>query len=201
MSWLLDTDVICQPAKRRGDSRVVAWLQQGKGPLLHQCGRHRSTRRLGSNERRTATAGTAGLVDAPRRCDARAYPRIQRVGGACMGGTGAHAREGWPADARRRQLHRGNSQTARPHDRHRQRPGLPSPWPHSFQSVQGTAERLTQRRIRFVPAVTSLFRLTMSATRVPTPSGLDSFHGWWYSARGSWNWCLRLGCLAVRKLE
>ena len=28
MSWLLDTDVICQPAKRRGDARVVAWLEQ-----------------------------------------------------------------------------------------------------------------------------------------------------------------------------
>ena len=30
MSWLLDTDVICQPAKRRGDPAVVAWLEQEK---------------------------------------------------------------------------------------------------------------------------------------------------------------------------
>lgn len=30
MSWLLDTDVICQPAKRRGNPRVVAWLEQEK---------------------------------------------------------------------------------------------------------------------------------------------------------------------------
>jgi hypothetical protein len=30
VSWLLDTDVICQPAKRRGDPRVVAWLEQEK---------------------------------------------------------------------------------------------------------------------------------------------------------------------------
>ena len=30
MSWLLDTDVICQPAKRRGDPRVVVWLEQKK---------------------------------------------------------------------------------------------------------------------------------------------------------------------------
>lgn len=30
MSWLLDTDVICQPAKRRGDPRIVAWLEQEK---------------------------------------------------------------------------------------------------------------------------------------------------------------------------
>ena len=30
MSWLLDTDVICQPAKRRGDPRVIAWLEQEK---------------------------------------------------------------------------------------------------------------------------------------------------------------------------
>lgn len=27
MSWLLDTDVICQPAKRRGDAKVIAWLE------------------------------------------------------------------------------------------------------------------------------------------------------------------------------
>jgi len=30
MSWLIDTDVICQPAKRHGDPRVVAWLEQEK---------------------------------------------------------------------------------------------------------------------------------------------------------------------------
>lgn len=30
MSWLVDTDVICQPAKRRGDPRVVAWLEREK---------------------------------------------------------------------------------------------------------------------------------------------------------------------------
>jgi toxin FitB len=28
MSWLLHTDVICQPARRHGDARVVAWLEQ-----------------------------------------------------------------------------------------------------------------------------------------------------------------------------
>lgn len=27
MSWLLDTDVLSQPAKRNGDARVVAWLR------------------------------------------------------------------------------------------------------------------------------------------------------------------------------
>jgi len=27
VSWLLDTDVICQPAKRQGDARVIAWLE------------------------------------------------------------------------------------------------------------------------------------------------------------------------------
>jgi predicted nucleic acid-binding protein len=30
MSWLLDTDVICQPAKRHGDPRIVAWLEREK---------------------------------------------------------------------------------------------------------------------------------------------------------------------------
>src|SRR5215831_3597389 len=28
MNWLLDTDVICQPAKRHGDTRVIAWLER-----------------------------------------------------------------------------------------------------------------------------------------------------------------------------
>jgi predicted nucleic acid-binding protein len=28
VSWLLDTDVLCQPAKRRGDPRVIAWLNR-----------------------------------------------------------------------------------------------------------------------------------------------------------------------------
>src|SRR5687767_15763177 len=27
MSWLLDTDVICQPAKKKGDPKVLAWLE------------------------------------------------------------------------------------------------------------------------------------------------------------------------------
>ena len=31
MSWLLDTDVICQPAKRHGDARVIAWLHNERG--------------------------------------------------------------------------------------------------------------------------------------------------------------------------
>ena len=28
MSWLLDADVLSQPAKRRGDRRVIAWLER-----------------------------------------------------------------------------------------------------------------------------------------------------------------------------
>jgi len=30
VSWLLDTDVISQPAKRRGNAQVVAWLEREK---------------------------------------------------------------------------------------------------------------------------------------------------------------------------
>ena len=30
MTWLIDTDVISQPAKRHGDPRVVAWLEGEK---------------------------------------------------------------------------------------------------------------------------------------------------------------------------
>lgn len=28
MSWLLDTDVICQPAKRHGNQHVIGWLEE-----------------------------------------------------------------------------------------------------------------------------------------------------------------------------
>jgi predicted nucleic acid-binding protein len=28
MSWLVDADVLSQPAKRQGDARVIAWLQR-----------------------------------------------------------------------------------------------------------------------------------------------------------------------------
>jgi predicted nucleic acid-binding protein len=30
MSWLLDADVLSQPAKRRGDAGVIAWLEREK---------------------------------------------------------------------------------------------------------------------------------------------------------------------------
>lgn len=30
MSWLLDADVLSQPAKKRGDQRVVAWIEAEK---------------------------------------------------------------------------------------------------------------------------------------------------------------------------
>ena len=30
MNWLLDTDVICQPAKKHGDARVIAWIEREK---------------------------------------------------------------------------------------------------------------------------------------------------------------------------
>jgi len=30
VSWLLDADILSQPAKRHGDARVIAWLEQEK---------------------------------------------------------------------------------------------------------------------------------------------------------------------------
>jgi len=30
MNWLLDTDVLSQPAKRNGEAKVIAWLEQEK---------------------------------------------------------------------------------------------------------------------------------------------------------------------------
>ena len=31
MNWMLDTDVLCQPAKRHGDPKVIAWLEAEHG--------------------------------------------------------------------------------------------------------------------------------------------------------------------------
>jgi predicted nucleic acid-binding protein len=31
VSWLLDTDVLSQPARRHGDARVIAWLEREQG--------------------------------------------------------------------------------------------------------------------------------------------------------------------------
>jgi len=28
MNWLLDTDVICQPGKRHGEEKIIAWLER-----------------------------------------------------------------------------------------------------------------------------------------------------------------------------
>jgi toxin FitB len=33
MSWLLDSDVLSQPAKKNGDARVIAWIEKHQ----HQC--------------------------------------------------------------------------------------------------------------------------------------------------------------------
>ena len=35
MSWLLDTDVLSQPAKRNGDPRVIAWLGREQEPVSY----------------------------------------------------------------------------------------------------------------------------------------------------------------------
>ena len=28
MNWLIDTDILSQPAQRRSDRRVIAWIEQ-----------------------------------------------------------------------------------------------------------------------------------------------------------------------------
>ena len=38
MSWLLDTDVLCQPAKRHGHPKVIAWLEAEQERMLDKAG-------------------------------------------------------------------------------------------------------------------------------------------------------------------
>jgi hypothetical protein len=62
---------------------------------------------------------------------------------AALGRTGASPQKSRSANAGGRQLYRSDGQTVRPHNRHRQRPGFPSPSAQSLQSVQGAQECLT----------------------------------------------------------
>ena len=32
MSWLVDADVLSQPAKKKGDRRVIEWLEREESP-------------------------------------------------------------------------------------------------------------------------------------------------------------------------
>jgi predicted nucleic acid-binding protein len=98
MSWLLDTDVICQPAKRKGDARVIAWLEAEQdrcytsavvvAQLAYRVGTREGRQRL------ALQAWLTRLVD---------------------------ALQGRTTHARRRQLHRRNRPKARPDDSDGQR--------------------------------------------------------------------------------
>ena len=132
MSWLLDTDVISQPAKRRGDVRVVAWLARERD----QC--------------YTSAVVIARLAYWVRSKEGRQREQLQawltRLGHAMQGRiygfnvavahvscrAGASARRSRSPNAGRRQLHRRDG-TA--HHRDRQRAGFPSARIKSLQSV------------------------------------------------------------------
>ncbi len=49
MNWLLDTDVICQPAKKHGDARVISWLEEEQDRCYDQRGGHSATGVLGAH--------------------------------------------------------------------------------------------------------------------------------------------------------
>ena len=85
MSWLLDTDVICQPAKKSGDAKVIAWLETEQDRCYTSAVVIAQLAVLGPDERRPAASGAASLAHAPRRRVARAHPRIQRLGRPRLG--------------------------------------------------------------------------------------------------------------------
>ena len=64
MSWLLDADVICQPAKKNGDAKVIAWLEAEQDRCYTSAVVIAQLAVLGSDERRPATAGAASLAHA-----------------------------------------------------------------------------------------------------------------------------------------
>jgi predicted nucleic acid-binding protein len=81
-SWPLDTDVICQPAQKNGDPKVVAWLEAEQdrcytsAVVIAQLAYWVRTKE--GRPRQTLQAWLARLVDALQR----SHSRLQRVGSA-----------------------------------------------------------------------------------------------------------------------
>ena len=113
MSWLLDTDVISQPAKRLGSARVTAWLEQeqarcpaGEGG---SGGAPRTEDRRDGQQRRRARA--AALRDPPPGQAGRsgqaaaAALRARRTMRGMAWSSGAKRTTAMPAATRRPQLH------------------------------------------------------------------------------------------------
>ena len=131
MNWLLDTDVICQPAKSHGDARVIAWIGE------EQDRSHTSAVVIAQLACWVRTKdGAASVADAACGRTGGSNSRVQRFRGACMADQERLLGEGRPAHARRRQLHRGNRPEAWADYRHRQRSPLQASRAQSVQSVQ-----------------------------------------------------------------
>ena len=65
MSWLLDTDVICQPAKKSGDAKVIAWLETEQDRCYTSAVVIAQLASWVQDERRPAASGAASLAHAP----------------------------------------------------------------------------------------------------------------------------------------
>jgi predicted nucleic acid-binding protein len=132
VSWLRDTDVICQPAKRHGDARVIAWLELEQDRcytsaiVIAQLAYRVRTKE--GRQRQSLQAWLTRLVDALQGRIHGFNVSVAHV----WAGAGANTRQsrsaqGWATHAGRRQLHCGYCPSARANDCDRQRPGLQAP--------------------------------------------------------------------------
>ena len=136
MSWLLDTDVICQPAKRHGDAKVIAWLEAEQdrcytsAVVIAQLAYWVRTKE--GRQRQALQAWLTRLVDALHG----------RIHGFNVSVAHVWAEQERLLDksratyARRGQLHRRDGTTARVDDRDGQRPRLPAAGTQGLQSLQ-----------------------------------------------------------------
>lgn len=98
MSWLLDTDVICQPAKRHGDARVIGWELKRNHCFTSAVVIARLASWVRSKEGRQRTALRAWLTRLVEAMHGRVH-RLNVSVAQAWAGTGTPVREGGPPHA------------------------------------------------------------------------------------------------------
>jgi predicted nucleic acid-binding protein len=145
MSWLLDADVLSQPAKQHRDARVVAWLYQERehcytsSIVIAQLAYWVRTKQ--GRQREALQEWLTRLIEAMEGRIRGFNVSVAKVWADLQAST----RRSGSTDAHRGQLHCGDSPAIRANYCHRQRPAFPTTRSEDLQSIQGTSANLNFR--------------------------------------------------------